>query len=269
MSEQEARAYPVLFERLVLTVKPHRDSLTRQVHERCFWKHWDRREELYVQLGGLTMAIVCPEVSKHCCFEFVSTDVLFSHMVNVIASESIELLSVLQSEFHVQWAWQYGSTMRNAGIRYTASDCFYTFPLPVDLLSLTATGTAFHFHRRVVMDRREEGLTKIYNRFHDSAETAEDIRKLRELHVEIDRSVSTAYGWTGLDLGHGFHQTKQGIRFTLSEPARREVLARLLKLNHERYEEEVRQGLHVNKKAKVGKQGKRDTLTHEIPGLSE
>jgi len=41
-----------------------------------------------------------------------------------------------------------------------------------------------------------------------------------------------------LDLGHGFHETAQGIRFTVSEAARREILSRLLKLNHERYEEE-------------------------------
>jgi len=48
--------------------------------------------------------------------------------------------------------------------------------------------------------------------------------------------------------GHGFHETKQGIRFTISEPARREVLQRLLKLNHERFAEEVAQGLHDKKK---------------------
>jgi hypothetical protein len=46
-----------------------------------------------------------------------------------------------------------------------------------------------------------------------------------------------------LDLGHGFHETAAsggGIRFTVSESARREVLSRLLKLNHERYEEEMK-----------------------------
>ena len=58
-------------------------------------------------------------------------------------------------------------------------------------------------------------------------------------HVEMDNAVAAAYGWTDLDLGHGFHETKQGVRFTISEPARREVLDRLLKLNHERYAEEV------------------------------
>ena len=86
---------------------------------------------------------------------------------------------------------------------------------------------------------RQEGLTKTYNRFHDPRRNRRDIQKLRELHVEMDNAVAAAYGWTDLDLGHGFHETKQGLRFTISEPARREVLARLLKLNHERYAEEV------------------------------
>ena len=69
----------------------------------------------------------------------------------------------------------------------------------------------------------------------------------------MDNAVAAAYGWSDLDLGHGFHETKQGIRFTISESARREVLARLLKLNHERYAEEVAQGLHDKKKGKAAK----------------
>jgi hypothetical protein len=64
-----------------------------------------------------------------------------------------------------------------------------------------------------------------------------------------------AYGWDDLDLGHGFHATPQGTRFTLSEAARREVLARLLRLNHERYAAEVAAGLH-EKKAKQKAGGK-------------
>lgn len=54
------------------------------------------------------------------------------------------------------------------------------------------------------------------------------------MHVEMDNAVAKAYGWDDIDLGHGFHETKQGLRFTISEVARREVLQRLLELNHER-----------------------------------
>jgi hypothetical protein len=98
-------------------------------------------------------------------------------------------------------------------------------------------------------------LTEIYNRFHDRGEKSEDIARLRALHEEMDQAVAAAYGWSDLDLGHGFHATKQGERYTLSEPARRTVLDRLLALNHHRYAEELKAGLHEKgaKKAKAKK----------------
>ena len=43
------------------------------------------------------------------------------------------------------------------------------------------------------MSARDEGLTKIYNRFHDPAEQSPDIVRLRELHAEMDRVVLRAY----------------------------------------------------------------------------
>jgi hypothetical protein len=98
---------------------------------------------------------------------------------------------------------------------------------------------------------RQIGLSTCYNQlFHNPDETASDIVRLRHLHVEIDNAVAATYGWDGLDSGHGFHETPQGIRYTISEAARREVLTRLLKLNYERYAEEVRLGLHERKSGK-------------------
>jgi hypothetical protein len=79
----------------------------------------------------------------------------------------------------------------------------------------------------------------------------------------MDAAVAAAYGWHDLDLGHGFHATKQGTRYTISEAARREVLDRLLALNHERYAEEVAAGLHDKGKGKAkrgtGRKGKKGT----------
>ena len=115
------------------------------------------------------------------------------------------------------------------------------------------------------MVNRQEGLTAVYNRFHDPDESPADIQKLRDLQVEMDKTVAAAYCWSDLDLEHEFHETKQGNWFTISESARREVLARLLKLNHERYAEEVAQGLH-DKKGKpkaTGRKGKRTQSDEE------
>ncbi len=91
------------------------------------------------------------------------------------------------------------------------------------------------------MLQHQEGLTKTYDRFHNPDEGAEDIQRLRDLHVEMDRAV-TAYGWPDLELGHDFYDTNQGLRFTVWGTARRELPARLLQLNHERQQRRNRAG---------------------------
>jgi hypothetical protein len=63
--------------------------------------------------------------------------------------------------------------------------------------------------------------------------------------------ITAVYGWSDLDLGHHFHETNQGERYTLSETARPTMLDRLKALNHQRYEEEVKAGLHEKKRPKT------------------
>ena len=76
------------------------------------------------------------------------------------------------------------------------------------------------------------------------------IEELRSLHVQLDQTVLAAYGWhqstpgsPAIDLAHGFHDLdflpeKDRTRYTLHPTARRELLTRLLKLNHTRAAEE-------------------------------
>lgn len=70
--------------------------------------------------------------------------------------------------------------------------------------------------------------------------------RLRDLHRELDQTVLTAYGWhtasdfgPPLALGHNFHAVEflpenDRTRYTIHPDARRELLTRLLKLNHAR-----------------------------------
>jgi hypothetical protein len=169
----------------------------------------------------------------------------------VVASDDSALFSLLSSSEHLLWALEFGANLGGTP-RYNPSRCFVTFPFPDEMKELRPIGDSYHEFRRNIMLSRQEGLTKTYNRFHDPEEIAADIQKLREMHVEMDKAVAAAYGWTDLDLGHGFHETKQGVRFTISEAARREVLGRLLKLNHERYAEEIKQWLHEKGRGKKG-----------------
>jgi hypothetical protein len=178
--------------------------------------------------------------------------------------------SVLQSSFHEVWASEYASSLGDT-LRYIAGRCFNTFPFPkrgtpVEQV-MEQSGICFYEERSRLMATHDCGLTDLYNRFHHPEEASTDIQKLRQLHIEMDNAVVAGYGWTDLDLDHGFHETKQGVRYTINEPARREVLARLLKLNHERYAEEVKQGLHEKKKPKATK-GKKQPKSKSNAGPS-
>ena len=84
----------------------------------------------------------------------------------------------------------------------------------------------------------------------------------------MDTSAESTYGWDDMSLGHDFHETAQGVRFTVSESARREVLSRLLRLDHERWEEEqkVKDDGGMMKDGKKSK-GKRSKSTDGQMGL--
>jgi hypothetical protein len=72
----------------------------------------------------------------------------------------------------------------------------------------------------------------------------------------MDQMVVAAYGWDNLELSHGFYETAHGLRFTISEDARLEVLQRLLKLNRKHYEEEVAARLNgkaITKKSEIAR----------------
>jgi len=75
--------------------------------------------------------------------------------------------------------------------------------------------------------------------------------------------VVRAYGWDDLltaGLDHGFHDTRQGPRYTIGPVVRQEILDRLLELNHERYAAEVKAGLHDKRSRKRSAQASDTTL---------
>ncbi len=50
----------------------------------------------------------------------------------------------------------------------------------------------------------------------------------------MDRMILDCYGWSDLDLAHGFHRNERSqTRYTISPETRREVLRRLLALDLE------------------------------------
>ncbi|PWB56029.1 MAG: restriction endonuclease [Anaerolineales bacterium] len=255
-SLSEAERYPLCLQIVRERVYPERQHHKEKRTKENWWLFQRTRPELYRTISSLKRVLIIAQTSKTVAFSFVPVDWIYNQKIVLFAYDDANKFAVMQSAFHNAWVWKYSSTL-GEGLSYAPTDCFQNFPFPKNnIITLDEIGETYHEHRRKIMLARMEGLTPTYNRFHNPKESAEDIVRLRELHVEMDQAVASAYGWGDLDLGHGFHETAQGVRFTISEAARREVLARLLKLNHERYEEEIKAGLHEEKKAKEkGKKG--------------
>ncbi len=242
-SLEKAETYGDCFAILREQVRDERLAKAKDVVKAPWWQFWRLRRELYKAIEGMDRVLVKSEVGNQLSFPLVVNDAVFSHMLIVFAYDSFGPLAALQSNIHEVWSRKYGSTMRN-DLRYTPSDCFLTFPMPTSVHTMGDAGAEYAQVRQEALSARGIGLTKLYNLFHRSEERSEEVGQLRLRRERLDNVVTAAYGWTDLDLDHGFHQTKQGLRYTISEPARVEVLDRLLELNHERYAQEVKEGLH-------------------------
>jgi len=259
-------------------VRPQREELIakgKQIHTYSYWQFWDARPYLYRTIAQMERVLVVGQVSKFPNFAFTNTDKVLDAKLVVIAHDHNDIYCLLQSGIHYEWITKYATTLETR-LNYTPTVLFETFPFPQNIspeqaAKLENIGKTYDKHRCHIMLSLQIGLTKTYNLFHkkdlsiaDLEKVAkqpiavcekgyQDIFKLRELHVEMDNDVLAAYDWTDLNLAHDFYEVdylpeNDRIRFTISPDARREVLKRLLKLNHEIHEQEVKAGLWDKKK---------------------
>ena len=154
---------------------------------------------------------------------------------------------ILNSTNHLVWAMKQVCTL-GSGPRYTPSDCYETFPFPVEMSStLEQIGVDFDEKRKGIMADKCFGLTQLYNALHNPSCHENAIKELRELLCSLDNAVLECYGWTDINLDHKLRTVSyllpsDNIRYTISESARVEILKRLAKLNHDRWEEEQKNG---------------------------
>ena len=157
-------------------------------------------------------------------------------------------------------------------------------------LGLTKTYNLFHSNAitSLAINEKEKQVAGLVKHLEKTPsiisfnEAVKGILKLRELHKEMDESVLEAYGWhqddpkwgEAIQLRHDFYEVdylpeNDRVRYTIHPEARKEVLKRLLQLNHERYAEEVAAGLHDKKGAKKEEKTKKvkGSKSEDGPGL--
>lgn len=264
---EKASKYVEPFEHVQRHVKPERESLAEVNLREKWWLFERARLDLMSRLSSLQCCLSVARTTKHLSFSRLSTEFIYTNAIHVVATESWAEYCVLQTTIHEIWARKYSGALETR-LRYSPSDCFVTFPFPLDEDGLAGLGEAYHEHRRNLMLQMQLGLTKTYNLFHDpelstvaveteskqdagmAAEAYAGLLRLRELHRDMDNAVLGAYGWhepsddgPAIDLCHDFYEVdylpeNDRTRYTIHPDARRELLKRLLLLNHKRHAEE-------------------------------
>lgn len=285
---EKAETYGQAFQRVLELVKPARASDKRAVRRERWWQYAERATGLYQGLQSIDRCFVAAITTKHLNFSAISTDMVFTNALYVFTTDRWDLYTVVQSTLHEVWARKYSGALETR-LRYSPSECFETYPFPEALWqtanpTLAEIGERYHEHRRGLMRQLWLGLTDIYNLFHtrdlmpavvekvskkspgDAEAGYQGILELRRLHRELDIAIRNANGWADFDLGHDFHELEtlpenDRIRYTISPAARKEVLRRLLALNHQRAAAEV---ITVPLKKKRGKRPIGDEVLEDL-----
>jgi len=243
-----------------------------------WWIYAEKRPALYSSIKNLKNVLGTVRISKFLNVVILTNDQVFNDKAIILALPPELHFPILQSSINNEWSWKNSTTLGGSTIIYTPGSCFDTFPFPQTIPKETESelekiGKEYHEFRRQLMLDMQLGLTKTYNLFHNPncnsnnlekakfikefkqaklqipiEEAVKRIEKLRELHRQMDETVLKAYGWTDINLEHNFYEVEylpenDRIRFTISLEARKEILKRLLDLNHKIHEEEVKAGL--------------------------
>ncbi|MGA4669210.1 type IIL restriction-modification enzyme MmeI [Propionibacteriaceae bacterium Y1923] len=239
--EDVARSYERPYARLKERVKPERQrrkpdgqyALRRPLPQR-WWQYAEKRPAMRQAISTLSEVLVIARVSNTVMPLRASTAQVFHEKVVVFATDSYATQAILSSSFHQLWAIKYGTTLRTDNT-YTPDLVFGSLPRPEPTEQLEEVGRALDSERRKIMAHRGIGATRLYGQINDCGISGDSqVAQLRDLHVAIDEATLGAYGWSDLDLEHGFYDYRQVTRWTVSPRARVELLDRLLEENHHR-----------------------------------
>lgn len=237
-AEQVRDRFPEIYQHILLTVKPERDTNNEPYRRQNWWLFGRRNTDMRSFTAHLQRYIATVETAKHRVFQFLDRSILPDNMLVAVGLSDAFHLGVLSSRLHVAWALRAGGWLGVGNDpRYSKSRCFDPFPFPdaseAQKEAIRQPAEALdRLRKQVLEDHAELTLTKLYNVREairagqplDEEEAA--IRDkglvliLNEHHDAIDSAVAAAYGWPA----------------DLSDD---DILARLVALNAQRAREEA------------------------------
>lgn len=285
---EKAKKYSKPYEIILGRVKPYRDKIKREKRKVNYWQYGEKMTGLYNAISNISRFLITAKTSKHTLFSFATNENIYASSICIIVKSSNADFAILQSSIHLAWVTKF-ATYRDTRIVYSNTSVLKTYPYPNinledNMKKIEIIGLQYYSFRNELTLKIQLGLTKLYNLFHSKSlnssdiekqakqplevceQALNDILKLRQLHMQMDQSVLEAYGWQDIQLRHNFYEVdylpeNDRVRYTIHPEARKEILKRLLALNHKIHEEEVKAGLWDKKK--MGKEKKSKNVVEE------
>jgi|APLak6261679142_1056127.scaffolds.fasta_scaffold00003_172 hypothetical protein len=229
--------WPMLAAVLEKRVKPEREKKAADVAAYPWWRFWRPRDDLYAALRKMKRCMVMSRHTKHVCFAFLPTNIVFSEATVVFLFETYSPFVAMQSRVHSMWVDLLAAPLKE-DFRYSPSDCFENFPFPQSnpraiIPAFEDIGARLYEARVAFMKATNQGLTQTYNQLKDPSCREPEVESLRELHVALDRAVLDAYGWSSIAVPPYTAPETERERADF-ETFEDEVLDKLFALNAER-----------------------------------
>ncbi|MDM5180807.1 N-6 DNA methylase [Massilia sp. DJPM01] len=207
----EAKSYPFAFQRIEKRVLPDRiaaaekgkdDAGIMRPHHRQFLERWWQlswaRAEMVSVISPLNRYIACSRVTKRPIFFFVNAAIQPGDALQVFCLSDDYSFGILQSAVHYDWFHAKCSNMK-VDPRYSSESIFDTFPWPQKPLlsqirAVAEAGRKIREVRNNALKAVEGGLRNLYSTFDLPGENP-----LRTAHLELDRLVKKAYGFSEKD----------------------------------------------------------------------
>ena len=162
-----ASDFPECLKIVTERVKPEREAIkgeygSARYRREVWWRFSNDAEAIYCKLRHHKTMLVRARISNTHAIKIVPVTWVCNEKTVLFAVRSF---CVLQSSIHEAWVERYASTLRGF-LQYTTAGCFESFPFPLKEVD-TALGQAYDAQRSSVILERREGLTRIYNHFHD------------------------------------------------------------------------------------------------------
>jgi SAM-dependent methyltransferase len=237
-SQEEARRYPDLFNRVAADVQGDRKGNREDRTKAKWWLFRRSGEALRNALSGLHRFIGTTRTARKRVFQFLPAGLVAESKIVVIASSDAFHLGVLSSAIHVLFATTAGGWLGVGNDpTYNHVDCFNKFPFPdcteKQKERIRKLAEELDAHRKRAQAKHQLGLTDIYSVLEKlragEALTAKDkvihdaalVSTLKQQHDDLDQAVADAYSWS----------------WPLSDA---EILERVVALNAQRADEEAK-----------------------------